>query len=111
MSGKCKFFVVMGSIYLCLYDTDLGKESTGEGVGISTWTEAFQFFPKVLATSTPTCEFSAKDNVPEDKHWHKFNTGGWLEVGNCVNISAQIDKEGSKCPWNGFKGNYAQMSC
>lgn len=90
---KCQeyasFLGVMGSIYLCLDDTDLGKESIGEGVEVSTWSEDIQFFPKVLATSTPTCELSAKDNAPGDKLWHKkVNTEGWLEIGNCTNISA-----------------------
>jgi len=40
---------------------------------------------------------SAKDNAPGDKHGHKkVNTGVRLEVGNCIDISAQTDKEGLK---------------
>lgn len=99
---KCKFWEVMGSIYLCPDDTDLGKESTGEGVEISPWSEALQFFPKVLATSTPPCEFSAKDNAPGDSHWHK-QVNHWRVTGS-RQLRQQIDKD-RKCPGNGFKGN------
>lgn len=58
---------------------DLGKESTDEDAENPTWSEVLLFFPKLVATATPTCEFRGEDNTSGGKYWHKKLTleGDW----------------------------------